>query len=124
MNPVIGETPLELSDGRKFTLVLGMRALAIAEGVYGKPAQAITQDSSLGYVGALGALLYGALKKHQPLIDLDEATDMLGADIAAIRAALDEAAALGFGKGDKEAGNAPKSRPRGKTSGASGAKPG
>ncbi len=124
MNPVIGETPLELSDGRKFTLVLGMRALAIAEGVYGKPAQAITHDSSLGYVSALGALLYGALKKHQPLIDLDDATDMLGTDIDVIRAALDEAAARGFGKGDKEAGNDPKPHPRGKSSGRNGAKSG
>ena len=68
MNPVKGEVPLKLSDGREFVLVLDFEALVEAESAYGKPLAQVMADAATGFVGATRALLYGALRAKHPAV--------------------------------------------------------
>lgn len=123
-NPIKGETPLKLNDGRQFTLVLDMEALVQAEGAYGKPLPKMMEDASAGFVGASRALLYGALLAKHPRITLAEATALFMADADAVGEALSEAVERGFPDAKASAeGNGQSALP-GKPSGASGAKRG
>lgn len=121
-NPIKGETPLKLNDGREFTLVLDMEALVQAETAYGKPLPKMMADASEGFVGASRALLYGALLTKHPKTTLGEATALFMADAEAVAEALSEAVENGFPEASAE-GNVGKPR-RGKRSGGSGAKRG
>lgn len=118
-NPVKGEVPLRLSDGRAFTLVLDFEALVQAESAYGKPLSQTMADASAGFVGALRALLYGALQANHPGVSLREASEIYLTNADAVTTALTEAgnAAMPTSKGDGEGANPP-----GKNSGRSGAK--
>ena len=120
-NPIKGEVPLKLSDGRDFVLVLDMEALVEAESAYGKPLPQMMSDASQGFVGAVRAMLYGALRTKQPRVTLGEASAMFISDPEAVSAALEQAATLAFPQA-AEGGESANPRPRGKTSGASGAK--
>lgn len=130
MNPLRGEVPLTLADGRGFRLVLDFEALVQAEAAYGKPMPLMLADALDGFKGAERAILFGALRTWHPQITLRDASDMLSSDAEAVQSALDSASAAAFPAAaeDKEAGNAPaQSRARGragKASGRSGAKPG
>jgi hypothetical protein len=123
-NVLKGEVPLNLSDGRRFTLVADFEATIEAESLYGKPAPQMAQDASAGFIGAIRALLYGMLKRKHP-----EATPSLAAELIAehmdeVAAALEaaSAAAAPDAAEGKKGGN-PRPARRGKTSGDSGAKP-
>jgi hypothetical protein len=122
-NPIKGEMPLKLSDGREFVLLSGTTALAEAEGVYGKPAHDIAADAQAGYMGAIRALFYGMLKRKQPSMTLDDAGDLLDQFFGEIEIAMEAAAKAAAAKQteDRKSANPPKPR-RGKTSGANGVK--
>ncbi|HMO74090.1 MAG TPA: hypothetical protein PKD48_01970 [Sphingopyxis sp.] len=120
MNPFKGQAPLNLSDGRSFTLVLDMEGLVEAEPIYGHPLPKIMADAAAGFVGAIRALLFGALRRHHPDITAVEVLEMIRTDMAAVGAALQAATQNAFPKSEGEkSGNAP---PVGKTSGANGVK--
>lgn len=121
MNPVKGEAPLVLHDGRSLTLVLDMEAMVEAEAAYGKPLPKLLADAGEGFMGAMGALLQGALARHHK-IGRTEALEMLRSDPDAVAVALGEASEKAFPKASAE-GKAGKPR-GGKTSGGNGAKRG
>ena len=125
MNPIKGETPLVLSDGREFTLIMDMEALVQAEEAYGKPLRVLMEQAQAEFIGAVRALLYGALRTKHEDLTLRDASEILMADQDAVRNALEEATKRGFPDASaqpegKQAGNA--KAPRGKTSRASGTK--
>ena len=120
--PVKGEVPLSLNDGREFVLVLDFEALVEAESAYGKPLALMMNDAKAGFVGAVRAMLYGALRAHHPDITLREASALFIGHTDEVTAALEGAAEAAMPDASAE-GNAPSPR-RGKTSGGSGAKPG
>jgi hypothetical protein len=122
MNPVKGEVGLTLSDGRKLTLVMDMEALVEAESAYGKPMAQVMADASAGFVGASRALLYGALRAKHPDVSLRDASAMFASDADAVGQALTQAVEKGFPDAANAEGKQG-ARPRGKTSGSSGAKP-
>lgn len=124
MNPVKGEAPLVLSDGRRFTLVLDMEALVDAESAYGKPMPQMMADAGKGFIGATAALLQGALARHNPTAR-GVVLEMLRTDSEAVGDALTKASQSAF-PDESAGGNASKaaSPQRGKTSGRSGAKQG
>jgi hypothetical protein len=123
-NPIKGEVPLVLADGRRFVLVLDIEALVDAEAAYEKPMAILLSDVSQGFLGATAALLQGALQRLNP-VSRREALEMLTTDQGEVSRALTAAVELAYPEqsaGGKAAAAAP--RPRGKASGRSGAKPG
>lgn len=120
MNKLKGEVPLVLSDGRQFILVADMEATIEAESLYGKPAAKMGADAAAGFVGAIRALLFGMMRRKHPTITPGEVASILADHssevISAIEAATEAAAP------EPSAGGKAVSPPRGKTSGASGAK--
>ncbi len=122
-NPIRGETPLKLQDGREFTLVLDFEALVQAESAYGKPLAHLMADAAAEFIGASRALLFGALQARHPSITLRDASAMVIQNGDTVSEALTRAAEACFPAEDKEAGNAPKPRP-GKRSGRNGVKQG
>lgn len=123
MNPIKGEVPLKLSDGREFTLVLDFEALVEAEAVYGKPLARVMADASAGFVGASRALLYGALKAKHPATTLRDASALFLGHAGAVSEALESAATAAFPDSASAEGNVGKPSPPGRRSGRSGAKP-
>lgn len=128
-NPIKGETVLTLADGRRFTIVMDMEALIEAEQAYGKPLARMLADANAGFIGALRAMVFGSMRAHHPNATMSEATAVLMAEQAAVAEALLQAVELAFPDASrqaegKEPGKARARRPAGKTSGASGAKPG
>jgi hypothetical protein len=122
MNPIKGEAPLVLSDGRTYTVVLDFEALVEAETLYGKPLPTLMADAAIGFVGAVRALLFGALRARHPDITAVDTAQIIMTDFDAVGAALQGATDNGFPKAEgKKPGNA---RPAGKTSGRNGAKQG
>jgi hypothetical protein len=122
-NPLKGEAMLRLEDGREFRLVLDFEAFVVAEQMYGRPLPSLMADAGAGFVGAIRAMLYGALQQNHRLLTLADATAIFMADGDAVSEALERAGIDAFPKdtGDKEPG---KDRvPLGTTSGASGAPP-
>ena len=139
-NAVKGETPLVLEDGRRFTLLGDHEALILASVAYGAGIAQLLADiqpemdeggepvGEPNYAG-LRAMLFGMLNAFHPKVTLREASSILLVELpvvteavaAALENALPEKPAAAE---DREAGNAPVPRPDGKTSGASGAKPG
>jgi hypothetical protein len=127
-NSLKGEAPLVLADKREFTLVLDFEALIEAETVYGKPLKQLTHDAGRGFMGANRALIYGALQAHHAGLSLQEAGEILRDNTLAVADALARAfdQAMPEPVPPRAGGNvsAPvASPPRGKTSGASGARP-
>lgn len=125
-NPLKGETPLRLSDGREFMLVLDFAAMVEAETAYGKPLPQLGRDAVAGFAGATAAIFFGALRHFQPHMTLREATNLLGEEPEAINEALANAEQAAARKDDgsqvKEGKDSP--NPLGTNSGASGAKSG
>lgn len=123
-NPVKGEVTLELDDGQTFTLVGSFQSRVVAEEAYGKPYPQVVRDAQAEFSGAIRALLYGMLNKHQPDMSLEDVGDLIDAHgeelIAAAAKAMGNAAPDDDGTEDREPKNAPP--PRGKRSGRSGAK--
>lgn len=123
-NAVKGEAVLKLADGRELTLVLDFEAFVSAESAYGKPIAQLTVDARAGFIGALRAMLFGALRAHHSDIDVRGAGEIMQADAAAADAAMEAAARRAYPdadpEGDKEPGKA--RPPRGKASGGNGAK--
>lgn len=120
-NRVKGETSMVLKDGREFTLVLDMEAFVEAEGAYGKPMKVLMNDAALGFVGAVRALLYGALKTKHPTITLRECSDMFQQEPDQVSDALDRAADAAYPK--QQEGEESQNPPLpGKNSGGNGAK--
>lgn len=127
-NPIKGEVPLTLQDGREFTLLLDAEAFVEAEVAYGKPMHRLLQDSVQGFLSAGRAVLYGALRCHHRDISLREASDILLKHRETVTAALEEAinaVLLDPSEGGNEPNPPqPKVAPNGKTSGGNGAKSG
>lgn len=121
-NPIKGEVPLKLSDGREFVLVFGPTAMAVAEDVSGKPLPEIGAAAEKGFFGALLALFYGMLKARHPSMTYDEAGQIAIDYPDEIRAALDRAAERGLP--DQEPEGKKGANPRSKNSGHSGSKKG
>lgn len=145
-NPVKGETPLVLSDGREFTLVADHAALAKAAQQYtgttkfrklfadmqpllgadGTPLLDEDGDPVKDTLPATAALLFGLLDAHHPGVTMREAWNMLMSDSDAVGEAIGEAVRLGFPDAEPGSaeGNAKAPPRRGKSSGRSGAKRG
>jgi hypothetical protein len=121
-NPVKGEVPLKLSDGRDFALVLDMEAMLSVEQNYGKPLPKVMADASEGYLSAIAAIAQAAFIRFHPEVTRSDVLDIMMSDRDALVDALSKASDAAFpdAKPSTE-GNAP--RPRGKASGSSGAKP-
>lgn len=124
MNVIKGEVPLTLSDGRELKLVLDFDALVAAEAAYGKPLAALMADASGGFIGAVRALLIGALSRHHPETGPSEAADIIMSDFDRVAAAMEAAVSAAFPQATegREPGKA--RRPAGKGSGRNGAKQG
>lgn len=124
-NILKGEIPLVLADKREFTLVFDMDALIEAEGVYGKPMHQVTADASKGFMGAIRALLYGAMRACHPEMSVADVGGLIGANTLAITQALTGAVdrAMPPPAPKSAGGKAPvvAKRPPGRSSGASGA---
>jgi hypothetical protein len=84
-------TIVKLKDGRDLSLDFGLEALIAAEAAYGQPAAKLMFDASEGFIGAVRALIYGALRAKHPGITLTEAGEIWRSDKAAIEKALAEA---------------------------------
>lgn len=122
MNPIKGEVPLVLSDGRTFTLLLDMEALVEAETAYRKPMARMMADAAEGFVGATRAMLYGALRAKHPTITLRDASTMFQTDADAVADALERAVTASHPASEGGEGK-DSPNPPGKPSGANGAKP-
>ena len=124
-NPVKGETPLVLSDGREFTLVLDREALLGVEQSYGKPLPRVMADAAEGFLGAIAAIAQAAFSRFHPEVTKSDVLKIvLSAEQDKLTEALADASKAAFPDPAPE-GNAkaPKAKPqRGKTSGRSGAK--
>lgn len=79
---------LKLADGREYSLLIDYEAMIAAESVYGKPLPKLTADLAAGYVGAVRAMVYGALTAKHPDITPAAATAMLDTDAEAVGTAL------------------------------------
>lgn len=126
-NPVKGEVPLVLSDGREFVLVLDMEAMLSVEQSYGKPLPKVMADAGEGYLSAIAAIAQAAFVRHHPTLTRAEVLDLLRTAREPLSEALQKASEVAFpdekpGNGSA-GGNAPKDR-GGKSSGRSGAKRG
>lgn len=120
MNPVKGEALLRLSDKRELTLVLDFDALVSAETAYGKPLAKLMADAAGGFIGAVRALLLGALSRYHPEITPAEAARIIMSDFDAVGDAMQAATESAFPPAEgKKSGNAP---PAGKASGGNGVK--
>jgi hypothetical protein len=125
-NPLKGEGRLILEDGRTFTLVLDFDGLIAAEQAYGKPMQQLLAEANQGFMGAIRAILWGALQRHHPQLTLGDAGQLMLDQQQAVMAAVEVAIMAGLpdpgAEGDNP-GNASR-RPAGRRSGRSGAKRG
>lgn len=122
MNPIKGEAPLILSDGREFTVILDFEALVEAETLYGKPLPVLMAHAASGFVGAVRAMLFGALRARHPDITAVETAEIVMLEMEAVGEALKAATENGFPSSEgKKSGNAPQA---GKTSGRNGARQG
>lgn len=122
-NAVKGQVSQKLGDGRSYTLVLDFEGLVEAESAYGKPLAVLTVEMGLGFLGAIRAMLYGALRAHHPELTLKAVGALVQADTKAAEAAIEAAAKAAYpdeAEGKKGA-NPPR---RGTSSGRNGAKPG
>lgn len=123
-NFVKGEIPLRLADGRTFTLVLDFEGLVEAEGAYRQPLDQLMLDANLGFVGAMRALLFGALRAKHPAITLRDASAMFQTSKDEVLAALTAAVAASFPDKEETPEGGDNKNPPGKSSGRSGARRG
>ena len=123
-NPVKGEAPLKLADGREFKLVLDMEAMIEAEEVSDRPLPEIMQRAQKGYMGAIATITQAAFLRNHPAIERSDIIAMLQTDQEAVTAAMMQAAKSAFPEPEEEDEGNGKTPPRGKRSGRSGAKRG
>lgn len=125
MNPIKGEASLKLSDGREYVLVLDFEALVEVETLTGKPAPQVMSEFSQGFVGAVRALLFGALRRRHPDITAVEVGEMIVSDTDAVTLAMVTAVGSSMPKPaeGKESGKARSGPGTTKSSGRNGAKP-
>lgn len=122
-NPVKGETPLVLSDGREFTLVLDMEAMLSVEDATDKPLSKVMQRASEGFMSAIAAIAQAAFARHHPEVSRADVLAMITEDQAALTDALSRASEAAFPQDKAGNAKAPKAKTqRGKSSGRSGAK--
>lgn len=95
MTKLTGETPLTI-DGRDYVLVLDHEALIEAEAAHGVPLPLVLAQSSLGFVGATAALLFGALRAHHADVSLKDARRLVLENQDACGAAMELAAKAAF----------------------------
>lgn len=122
-NPVKGQTPLVLSDGREFTLALDMEAMLSIEDSTGKPLPKVMAQAGEGFMSATAAIAQAAFARNHPDVSRADVLAIMGSDGDRLAEALGKAADAAFPKDDGKPGNAPKAQ-RGKTSGRSGVKRG
>lgn len=121
-NKVKGETPLVLSDGREFTLVLDMEAMLSVEDSTGKPLPKVMAQAGEGFMSATAAIAQAAFARHHPEVTRSDVLGIMQSDSNALTDALGKAADAAFPKAEAGNAKAPKANQRGKTSGRSGAK--
>lgn len=121
-NPVKGETPLVLADGREFTLVLDMEAMLSIEDETGKPLPQVMKMAQEGFMTAMAAIARAAFQRSHPDTTRADVLEILRTDQEALAEALGSAAEHAFPQ-DRKAGNVGK-RQAGKSSGGSGASKG
>lgn len=123
-NPFKGEVALKLEDGREYTLVFGFEAMVEVEVLTGKPAPQVMAEFGQGFLGAIRALLFGALRQRHPDITAVEVGDMIVSDSEAIGQALNAAVnrSLPDAGEDKQSGKAASRSGTMNSSGPNGAK--
>lgn len=120
-----GEVPLVLSGGRTLTLTFNHETLFAAEKAYGEALHILLGHLQMDRWGAVRAFLFAGLQPKHPEITLCECGEMLlGGELEAIGKSIASGLDAAMPKGGKEGENPPARAPRGKSSGASGAKPG
>lgn len=120
-----GEVPVRLADGRALTLVLDFEGLVAAEALYGKPVAMLIVDAAQEFLGAVRALLYGALRAKHPELTPADAGAIIQSDGDRISAALESATQRAFPEpGEAEGKEGGNPRKAGTRSGRSGAKRG
>jgi hypothetical protein len=104
-------------------LVLDFEALVEVETLTGKPAPQVMSEFSQGFVGAVRALLFGALRRRHPDITAVEVGEMIVSDTDAVTLAMVTAVGSSMPKPaeGKESGKARSGTT--KSSGRNGAKP-
>lgn len=122
-NRVKGETPLVLSDGREFMLVLDMEAMLSIEDATGKPLPKVMAQAGEGFMTAIAAVAQAAFVRNHPEVTRGDVLEIMQSDRDALTDALGKAADNAFPAPSAE-GNAPAKRQRGKPSGRNGAKQG
>lgn len=121
-NSVKGATPLELKDGRKFTLVMDFEMRVQVEDLTGLPFAEVGQRAARGFHGAVRAIFWGALQRHHSDLTMDDITALIEEHSEEMEAALVKAGeAATPPPEDREPGNR-KGRRAGKSSGSNGAK--
>lgn len=103
-NPLKGEAKVKLSDGRVLTLAFDFDALIAVEEASGMRLPAILEE--LGGEPSLKvqrALVYGALRRDHPEIDLQQAGKLFLTEGEALSKAIDDSLAGSLGPADEEA---------------------
>jgi hypothetical protein len=80
-NRQLGEVPLDL-DGRTYTLVMDINAIAVFEGVFSTPDRDaafpdLLQKAANGSVRHLRAFFWAALRRHHGAMTIDEVGDLI-----------------------------------------------
>lgn len=125
-NLVKGEVPLSLSDGRNLRMVMDFDMRVAVETLTDKPFHVVAQRASEGFQGDVRALMWGALQRFHADLSMGDVTTLIEEEGPALEAALVRAGEAATPPESAE-GNVPaagKPARRGRTSGASGAKPG
>lgn len=146
-NPIKGEVPLKLSDGRVFTIVLDRAGLVKAAQAHtgrtkitkllsdiqplvgGDGKVVLDEDGEplKDTIPATCAMLYGAMDAYHPEVTLRDATNILLGDVDAVSQAISDAVELGFPDAksgeDRETANPPLPSQNAKSSGRNGVKP-
>lgn len=100
-NKLKGEVSLTGPAGEAFTLVFDWEALVLVEDSRDKSFADVVEELDAGRLGALGALLWAAMRRHQPKTTLGQA-GVLALALAAdgrdeeLKAKIIEAITLGF----------------------------
>ncbi len=142
MNPILGETPFKLPDGRELTIVLDRAALLDAAVAHtGKTKmnkllmdiQPQLDDAGLvmfdedgdpvkDIMPAMSCLLWAGLKLHHPQISRREVTNLIFDNLDAASSALGEAMKRAFPDAEGKESEGPTKSQTAKRSGSNGAK--
>lgn len=122
-NAVKGEASLDIEGVGSFTLALPFGSRVAAEEKTGLPFHEIVARAGRGFESAILMLVWAALQKHHPQIEVAQVSDWLDNHLEAFMKAATKATEQSAAPGNATAPEVKNPR-RGKTSGRNGAKRG